>query len=86
MLLGNGSRKSVTHETPVSKGRTFLPQNRQSNKLTFDDDQHGAVSLTGHVGGVASVQAVVTLLAVQDFEDEVLGLVQIGRASCRESV
>lgn len=44
---------------------------------TFDRYQHSAVGLPSHIGGIAGVETIITLLAIQDLENEVLSLVLI---------
>ena len=45
--------------------------------LTFDCYQHSTVGLPSHVGCIAGVETIITLLAVQDLEDEVLSVVLV---------
>ncbi len=53
---------------------SILPRH---SHLTFDRYQHSAVGLSSHIGCIAGVETIITLLAVQDLEDEVLSLVLI---------
>lgn len=64
-------------ESIVCNTTTFELSASGCFRLTFDCYQDGAVGLSRHVGCITGVEAIISLLAVEDLEDEVLGMVLI---------